>query len=998
MMLHAGGFLEPHHLWAAWSWEPGIVFPIGAAGALYARGVFVEWHRATHTRARIQYAAVSFAAGWIVLVVALVSPLHALGGVLFSAHMAQHELLMTVAAPLLVLARPLVPFTWALPMRARRAIGAAFTRGTLRKVWLVLSRPAVATAMHGVAIWGWHAPPLYNATLTNEWVHAAQHAFFLGTALLFWWSLIHGRTRRAGYGVAVIYVFFTAVHTTILGALLATAASPWYSAYAAAGTNLWGLTPLEDQQLGGLIMWIPATIAYLIAALALFAGWLRESELRVVKRENAIRAMIVLILCLIAPHRARAQGSATVPSSGKDSLQDSVKRRPTTLDPVIVSVTRGLATSPLDAPFAMTVLTPDLSRPGQRHVALDESLALVPGLVAANRTNPSQDPRISIRGFGARSTFGVRGVRILRDGMPLTLPDGQTPVDYLSLESVGRIEAIRGAAGALYGNASGGVIDLRTAPPPATTIAGEVRQLIGDYGLSRTTIKGGGISGPAYYQADASLTHSSGFRLYSRQRATSGFGRAGVMFRGTDYAVQMLGLDMPLAENPGALTLPQFRSNPRLADQPSVNKAARKVVRQLQVGVSADRRLPHDELFASAFIGGRTLYNPLTFAVVDVGRRTYGASGRFTHLWPMGEQADKLTAGFDLQSQNDSRRNFTNCNSNPSLVAPTLPCPVLGLEKGSITLDQRELVSGAGAYLNDELVVTSRLRLSGGLRADNVSFEVRDRLITASNPDDSGRRTLHAVTPYAGIVWRAGRIQSLYANVSSAFETPTATELGNHPDGSAGINNELKPQKSTTWETGFKGWLGNSVRFDVAGFFTGVNDELVPFEIPGGAGRRYFRNAGRTTRRGAELGFSVTEGPLLLSGAYSYSDFHFDRYATGNSIFDGRRIPGIPMNRGQASATLFRNAMFAVAETEVASSAFVDDANSARAPGYEVMHLRAGTEKLFGTPFLSLTAGVQNLFNRIYSPSVSVNAAAGKFFEPAPRRAFFVGVGLGRSN
>src|SRR6476659_6193106 len=143
----------------------------------------------------------------------------------------------------------------------------------------------------------------------------------------------------------------------------------------------------------------------------------------------------------------------------------------------------------------MTVLNPDSVRPGQRHTALDESLALVPGLTAVSRTNPAQDPRISIRGFGARSAFGVRGVRVLRDGMPLTLPDGQTPVDYLSLESVGRIEVIRGAASALYGNASGGVVDLRTEAPPATRFAGEIRQWIADYGLSRTTVKAGGING-----------------------------------------------------------------------------------------------------------------------------------------------------------------------------------------------------------------------------------------------------------------------------------------------------------------------------------------------------------------------------------------------------------------------------------------------------------------------------------------------------------------------
>ena len=678
--------------------------------------------------------------------------------------------------------------------------------------------------------------------------------------------------------------------------------------------------------------------------------------------------------------------------------QDSTNAQRTILDPVIVTVTRGIGTSPLDAPFAMTVLSPDSARPGQRHSALDESLSLVPGLTAVSRTNPAQDPRISIRGFGARSAFGVRGVRILRDGMPLTLPDGQTPVDYLSLESVGRIEVIRGAASALYGNASGGVIDLRTAVPPARRIAGEASQWLGDYGFSRTTVKGGGISGPAYYQADASLTRSRGFRAHSRQRATSGFARGGATLGGTDYAVEFLGFDMPLAENPGAVTLAQLRSNPRVADQPSVSKRARKIVQQIQVGLSAHRQLTRDEFSAAAYVGRRSLYNPLTFAVVDVGRRTYGGSGRFTHVSSVATRANRLTAGFDLQTQNDSRRNFVNCNDIPSLAVATASCPLVGAEKGAITLDQRELVSSAGAYVNDEVRLSEGVRLSGGLRGDDVSFEVRDRLIGGGNPDDSGRRTLRAVTPYLGLVSRIGISQSLYANISSAFETPTATELGNHPDGSAGINQDLAPQKSITYEAGFKGAIGNAGRYDVALFTTRATDELVPYEIPGSGGRRYFRNAGRTTRRGAEFGLSVETGPLRLNGAYGYSDFRFDSYAIDTSVYDGRRIPGIPMHRGQISATLSRRNAFVVVEGEAAAAAFVDDANSVRAPGYEVMHLRFGARHLLGTPQLSLVAGLQNLFNRIYSPSLSVNAARGKYFEPAPTRTFYLGISVGRGD
>jgi iron complex outermembrane receptor protein len=406
------------------------------------------------------------------------------------------------------------------------------------------------------------------------------------------------------------------------------------------------------------------------------------------------------------------------------------------------------------------------------------------------------------------------------------------------------------------------------------------------------------------------------------------------------------------------------------------------------------RQLPRDAFSASVFAGGRSLYNPLTFAIVDVGRRTYGASGRVTHVATIAARQSRFTTGLDFQSQNDSRLNFTNCNASPPLAVPTATCGTVGEEEGTRTLDQREIVSGVGVFVSNETTISSRLRASAGLRADNVTFEVQDHLISPTNPDDSGDRALHALTPYIGLVARVESDRSVYANISSAFETPTATELGNHPDGSAGINQDLKPQKSTTYEIGFKGFAVGGTWLDVATFITKAKDELVPFEIPSSGGRRYFRNAGRTTRRGAELGITSPIGPLSASASYTYSDFRFDKYSTGASVFDGRRIPGIPMHRAQASLTARRRSMFAVAEGEVASRSFADDANTARAPGYGIMNLRAGVESLFGSPFVSLVAGAQNLFNRAYAPSISVNAAAGKFFEPAPGRMIYVALAL----
>ncbi|MBA3342670.1 MAG: TonB-dependent receptor [Gemmatimonadaceae bacterium] len=659
-----------------------------------------------------------------------------------------------------------------------------------------------------------------------------------------------------------------------------------------------------------------------------------------------------------------------------------------------MTVIRGSSGSVLDAPFALTVVRPDSARPGQRHAGAEETLALIPGLSANSRSNPSQDPRVSIRGFGARSAFGVRGVRVLRDGIPLTLPDGQTPLDYLSLESVGHVEVMRGAASALYGNASGGVIDMRSSAPSAAPLSVTLHQWGGSFGMSRTAAVASGTSGSIYYQGDAVRVRTNGAREHARQRATTGFARAGVVAGGTDYTLSVLGLDMPLAENPGALTLTQMRNDVLAADQPSVAKNARKEVRQLQVGLSAARPISGGEISAFGFGGARSLDNPLTFAVVEIGRHSYGASVRVVREAALVGRENRLTAGVDFQSQNDLRRNFANCTDSPPLASPTTSCPRVATERGILTLDQRELVTSAGIYASDELRLGPRVRITAGLRADNVRFEVRDRLIGHANPDDSGDRTMRAVTPIVGIVSRTGARGSVYANVSSAFETPTATELGNQPDGSAGLNTGLKPQRSTTYEVGLKGTIARWMHYDAAIYSTGVRDELVPFEIPLSNGRRYFRNAGRTDRAGAEGGVELLMRELRLHATYTYSRFRFDRYSSGGVDFGGNEIPGIPQHRVQSALTWSGARGFAVMEVEGAGAAFVDDANSATAPGYEVAHLRLGGRLFPRATGLRLTAGVQNLFDRSYAPSIAVNAARGKYFEPAQGRTFYVGFSI----
>jgi len=692
-----------------------------------------------------------------------------------------------------------------------------------------------------------------------------------------------------------------------------------------------------------------------------------------------VRSLIAAAGCclLLLPCPGRAQDTAA-----------------TQLPPVVVEVGRGTHRSPLDLPFAVTVQTPDSSRPGQRHLSLDETLLLIPGLTVSNRNNPSQDPRISIRGFGARSAFGVRGIRVLRDGIPLTLPDGQTPVDYLDLESVGRVEVMRGSASSLYGNAGGGVIDLRTSDPLPGPVSVAVRASRGAFGSVRIVGKASGTARSVGYQANVTRTESDGYRDYSRQRMTNGFARVTLDRGAGSYALDWLGVNTPVAQNPGALTRAQIEVDPRLADPLSIRKAARKAVTQSQFGLTGRRTGARGEVEASAYAATRSLDNPLTFAIVDVGRATSGENLRATLPFSLLGSDHRLTLGGEAQFQNDLRRNFVNCNDIPQPTTPTATCPIPGVERGTLTLDQREIISSLGAYLRDELALGERYILTASARADAVRFRVEDRLISATNPDDSGRRVLDAVSPMVGILARLSPSHSAYANVSSAFETPTATELGNRPTGTGGINRDLKPQRSTTYEVGVKGIAATGLQYSAALFATGVHDELIPFDIPASGGRRYFRNAGRTSRRGAELGLGGTVRALDLSGAYTYANYRFTDFTVDTAHYAGNRIPGIPRQTLQGSAALRTGVATFVTEAQVADRMVVNDANSESSPGYAVFNARIVTGTGVGRSGAELTLGAQNLFNTRFVSSVNVNAAGGKFYEPGSQRSVYVGLTL----
>jgi putative membrane protein len=264
-----------------WTWEPFTIALLVTSAVFYAAGARAVWSRAGAGRGIRAWQAGAFALGLLSLAIALISPVAWLSGILFSVHMTQHEILMLISAPLLVFGHPLLAFLWALPPPTRERWGRWSQQPAIARTWRVLTGPFTVFVLHAVAIWVWHIPSLYVAALRHDGVHALEHFAFLITAALFWWGMVHGRYGRIGYGIAVLYVFLTGVHSSILGALITVAPNVWYPAYATAAAA-WHLDALEDQQLAGLLMWVPSGVIFIVFGLALFAAWLGESDRRVV--------------------------------------------------------------------------------------------------------------------------------------------------------------------------------------------------------------------------------------------------------------------------------------------------------------------------------------------------------------------------------------------------------------------------------------------------------------------------------------------------------------------------------------------------------------------------------------------------------------------------------------------------------------------------------------------------------------------------------------------
>ena len=648
-----------------------------------------------------------------------------------------------------------------------------------------------------------------------------------------------------------------------------------------------------------------------------------------------------------------------------------------------------------DLPLATTVIADvGRARPG---LSLAESLRPVPGLFIANRHNLSQGDRLSIRGLGARAAFGVRGIKVLLDGIPLTMPDGQSQLNNLDLGSTGRIEILRGPSSSLYGNAGGGVLAAHTQAPVEAAWRVEPRLIAGSNGLLRAQTNFSGRAAKTHVFASLYDLRSEGYRDYADARARGLNARVGhALTPHTELTLLLHWYDAPYLFNPSSLAVDAAQDRPRSVRGFVVGQGASKQVRQGQAGIRLEYRpphAPHHRASSLVLYGvGRALKNPIPGRIVELDRRAGGLRTEHQFAWT----STRLVTGLDLDFQRDDRREFIN-EGLPEDVRVDDERVFELVQYGEEQINQEEQVQSFGPFVSLEQDLGTALTATVGGRYDRYRFAVDDLA-----------RDMDQFSPMAGVVYRLDPFSRWYAHVATAFQTPTTSEFGNRPSGEGGFNPDLGPERVLGLETGLRRHVRRArVDLEVALYQLQIADALIPFQVESEDSEEiYFRNAGQARNRGLELSLSAVPHPgLRTTLAYTFGDYVFEDYEveTAGELVQlaGNEVPGVPRHRLFAALSYDSpQGLFTEVELERVGRYWANDFNgpspgSDAAPdeffnrAYMRVDLRLGIDYRTARAFVA----VENLFDTQYNGSVVPNAFGGRFFEPAPGRTWRLGIG-----
>ncbi|QBM17009.1 vitamin B12 transporter BtuB [Marinobacter sp. JH2] len=635
-----------------------------------------------------------------------------------------------------------------------------------------------------------------------------------------------------------------------------------------------------------------------------------------------------------------------------------------------------------ETPAALSVVRQAPIREGQPRLKLNESLTQVPGLYMQNHENFAQGERIAIRGFGARAPFGVRGITIMVDGIPYTLPDGQAQLDAIDLDTAKRIEVIRGPASVLYGNAAGGVISVTTADGRSQPAQTSVRMTGGSHNFGKLSLTNNGQDGSWSHSISASALNYEGYR----DQANVEKYLLNTMLRrelGDDRSVTAIInlLQNPRSEDPGALTAEQVREDKSQAGKFTEKFDTGQTVDQQVLGLQyQDLSAGPGELHVNSFYIRRNFEQQLPYpgdSRIDYDRDYFGARVDYRQSLELRGLPFRYVAGVEARKQRDDRiRREMSFSGNLQ----------------NLTADELQTATALGVFAQGDLNFTDQLMLSLGGRFDRIRMTVDDDF--ASDGDQSGKRTFREWSGSAGLSYQYLNAHQAYTNISTAFETPTFSEFAN-PSGVGGLNPETEPQKSLNHELGLRGAFDNGIDYDLSLFWVDVRDELVPYELEGPDDRTFYRNAGDTIRKGMEasIGWLLTPS-LRLDSALTLASYKFEDYRSGSERYDGNRLPGLPEetwnNRIQWHGL---RGNFAALDALYVGDMVANDGNDVKVDDYWLLNVRGGTNLYAGQNLLLKGfVGIRNLTDRNHFANVRINASNDRYFEPEAGRTWYAGL------
>ena len=667
------------------------------------------------------------------------------------------------------------------------------------------------------------------------------------------------------------------------------------------------------------------------------------------------------------------------------------------IDVVVVSGARMEHTS-FDLPAAIDVVDAERIGAAQMRVNASEALAAVPGLVVQNRQNYAQDLQISSRGFGARSAFGVRGVRLIADGIPATMPDGQGQAATFNLDMAERIEVLRGPFSAIYGNHSGGTIQLFTRDGKGRPSV-ETSLMAGSYGSRKLDVNAQGESDGIGFVLDASRFETDGYRHHSAATRDQAYAKITVApTLSSRLAVTASALRQDDTQDPLGVTWATFQRDVRAGELDALDSTTpkrtlaeryntRKSIDHKQAGLSFERRLGEDRVRVMAYAGTRQVIQYQAFSrfvqtpasqsggVVDFDRDFHGADINWLHVVPFAGGKLSTTIGVDYGRSSDQRQGFENFIGTQ-----------FGLQ-GNLRRDETDTVSSVDPYAQAEWQGGAWV-LTGGVRHSRMKFAVTDRY--TSNGNDSGTVNYRHTTPVLAVLYKVSPVFNVYASAARGFEAPTLNELFYSGTG-AGFNFGLRPATSVHVEAGVKAYIGSTTRVNAALFQARTDDELVVNVAAGG--RTSYRNASKTLRQGAELSIDSRFGAGLSSRvAMTVLRAIYDQ--PFGTVAQGSRLPGVP--RANLFAELAWNNssdnLGAAVETIASSKVYAEDANVEKpAPGYAVLNARIQTQQMLDGWRLKQFLRLNNLAGKQYVGSVIVGDANKRYYEAAPGRNWMLG-------